>query len=93
METHNLRGQPVPVLCHLHSGKVFPDVQNEWPVFESVPVDSGSVTGHAWKESRSVFFAPFHQIFIHIDEIPPEPSLLQVEQFQFFQPRLIGDML
>jgi len=28
------------------------------------------------------FFVSSDQLFIYIDEIPPEPSLLQAEQFQ-----------
>ena len=43
---HNLSGQPVPVLGHPHSEKVFPDAQREPPVFQCVPIVSGPVTGH-----------------------------------------------
>ncbi len=43
---YNLPGQPVPVLGHPHSEKVFPDVQTEPPVFQFVPIASGPVTGH-----------------------------------------------
>lgn len=42
----NFSGQPVPVLGHPYSEKVFPDVQTEPPVFQSVPITSGPVTGH-----------------------------------------------
>uniref|UniRef100_A0A8B9P213 CUB and sushi domain-containing protein 3 n=1 Tax=Apteryx owenii TaxID=8824 RepID=A0A8B9P213_APTOW len=35
---HHLSGQPVPVLCHPHSEKVFPHVQMEVSVFQFVPV-------------------------------------------------------
>ena len=41
---HNLSGQPVPVLGHPHSEKVFPDVQEEPPVFQFVPIASGPGT-------------------------------------------------
>ena len=37
---HNLSGQPVPVLGHPHSKKVFPDVQREPPVLQFVPTAS-----------------------------------------------------
>uniref|UniRef100_A0A8B9PTS4 Tectonin beta-propeller repeat containing 2 n=1 Tax=Apteryx owenii TaxID=8824 RepID=A0A8B9PTS4_APTOW len=43
---HNLSGQPVPVLCHPHSEKVFPHVQMEASVFQFVPVASRPVAGH-----------------------------------------------
>ena len=43
---HDLSGQPVPVLGHPHSEKVFPDVQSEPPGFQFVPIASGPVTGH-----------------------------------------------
>lgn len=36
------------------------------------------------KKSVSIFFAPFLQI--HTDKFPPEPPLLQAEQFQLSQP-------
>ena len=32
---HDLPGQAVPVLSHLHGEKVFPDVQGEPPLFQS----------------------------------------------------------
>ena len=41
---HNLPGQPVPVLSHPHSKKVFPDVQTEPPVFQFVPFASWVVS-------------------------------------------------
>ena len=43
---HNLSGQPVSVLSHPHSKKVFPDVQREPPVFQLMPIASGPGTGH-----------------------------------------------
>jgi len=73
--------------------KLFPDVQREPPVFQAVLTASGSVTGHHWKEPGSVCFTPSLQVFIYIDKIPTEPSLLQAEQFQLSQPFLIGEML
>ena len=51
-------------------------VQREPPIFQFVPVVSGPVTGHQWKEPVSVFFTPSLQVFEHIDETFPEPSLL-----------------
>ena len=67
---HNLSGHPVPVLGCPHSEKVFLDVQREPPVFHFVPIASGLVTGHHWKEPGSVLFAPSFQVSIYIDEIP-----------------------
>ena len=43
---HNLSGQPVPVLGHSPSKKVFPDGQREPPLFQFVAIASGPVTGH-----------------------------------------------
>ena len=51
-----------------------------------MPVASGPVTGHHWKEPGSVLFASSLQVFIHIDEIPPEPSLFQTDQSHLSQP-------
>jgi len=42
----NLSGQPVLVLGHPHSEKVFPDVQREPSVFQLVPVASCAVTAY-----------------------------------------------
>jgi len=42
----NFSGQPVPVLGHSHSLKVFLDVQREPPMFQCVPIVSDPVTGH-----------------------------------------------
>jgi len=63
-------GQPVPVLSHPHSDKVFPIVQREPPVFQSVSIASGPVTGHHLEEPGSVLFAPSLQVCIHVDKIP-----------------------
>jgi len=68
---HNISGQPVPVLGHPHSEKVFPDVQRQPPVFQFVPVASCLVTRHHWKESGSVLFALSLQVCIHVDETSP----------------------
>ena len=51
-----ISGQPVPVLGHPHSEKVFPDVQREPPVFQSVPIAPGPVTGHHWKEPGCLLY-------------------------------------
>nr|XP_009479083.1 PREDICTED: transmembrane protein C5orf28 homolog [Pelecanus crispus] len=45
----NLSGQPVPVHSHHHRENVFPYIQEEPPVFQSVPVASCPVSGHRWK--------------------------------------------
>lgn len=41
------------------------------------------------KESFSLFSISAHQVFVHMDKIPPKPSLLQGEQSQISQPFLI----
>lgn len=38
--------QPVPVLCHLHSTELLPDVQRELPVCQLVPITSCPGAGH-----------------------------------------------
>ena len=43
---HNPSGQPVPVLCHPQSKKVFPRLQTELPKLQFVPVAPCPVTGH-----------------------------------------------
>lgn len=41
---------------------------------------SCSASKHYWEESGSLAFISFHQIFVHIDKVPSELSLLQTEQ-------------
>jgi len=73
--------------------KVFPDVQSEPPVLQFVHIASRPVTGHHRKEPGSIFFTPSIQVFIYIDEILPELSLLEPKQSQLSQCFLIGEML
>lgn len=47
--------------------KKFSDVQAEPPAF--VPIASDPVTGHCWKEPRSILFALFLQVFVFMDKI------------------------
>lgn len=86
---------PLGNLCPvtLTAEKLFPDVRREPHVFHFVSVASRPVPGHHWEESSSIFFAPSLQVFIHIDEVPLEPALLQAEQPQLSQPLLIAEML
>jgi len=67
---HHLFGQPVPVLGHPHSEKVFADVQREPPVFWFVPIAFGPIAGHHRKESGPILVAPSLQMLVHMDEIP-----------------------
>ena len=80
----------MPVLGHPHSKKSV-----SWssvpPMFQFVPIASGPVAGHHWKEPGSISFAPSLQVFIDIEKIPL--SLLQAEQFQLSQPFFIGEVL
>jgi len=61
-------------------------------VFQSVPIGSGTGTEHQWKEPDYVFFEPFLPSLLvstYIDELSPEPSLLQAKQFLPSQPFLL----
>ncbi|KAK4830703.1 hypothetical protein QYF61_012872 [Mycteria americana] len=90
---HNVSGHSVPVVSHPHSKKVFPDVHRQPPVFQFVPIASCPVTGHHQIQPGSVFSTPSLQVFIYIDKMSPQPSLLQAQQSQLSQPFLIGEML
>jgi len=46
MKIHKLPEQPVALVNHPHSEKVFPHVQMEPPVFQFLPVASCLVTGY-----------------------------------------------
>lgn len=69
-------------------------VKKECPVFQFVPMASGSVSGHHWKEPGSVLFAPSFQVFIHIDKFPLRgmrdhlPSSLLLASLLLMQPRV-----
>ena len=77
---HSLPGQPVLVHSHPHSKEVFPYTQTAPSAFRCVPVASGPVSGHHREEPGSGLFVPTLQVFIYIDEIPPEPFFLLAEQ-------------
>ena len=51
------------------------------------------VTEHHGIEPGSIFFTPSVQVFTDIDNITPEPSVLQTGQSQLSQPFLNGEML
>ena len=81
--------QPVPALSHCYSTEELPDAQTEPLLFHFVPTASCPGTGRH-KKPGSVFSAPFPQVFMNIDEIPPQPPFLQAEQPQLSQPFFIG---
>lgn len=66
---HNLPGQPVPGLGHPPSEKVFPDFQRGTPAFPLLPLASGPVAVHHWKEQGSVLSALSLRVFVSIEEI------------------------
>jgi len=90
---HNLRGQPVPVLCHPQREEVLPHVQTELPLLQFVPIAPCPVAGHYWKEPGPILLALTLQIFLGISKVPSQPPLLQAEQGQLPQPLLVGEML
>lgn len=61
--------------------------------FLLVPIVSGSVTGHHWKEPDLAFCVPSFQVFISLGKIIPKASCPQAEQFQQSQSFLVGEML
>ena len=92
-DLHNFPGQPAPMLGHHHSKKVFPDVQEEPPVFQPVPIAFGVVTEQHWKEPGSVPSTLSLQVVIYLSKTVPVPALPQAEQFQVSHPFLICEML
>lgn len=50
---YNFSGQPVTVLDHPHSNKVFPDVLVT-PMFQLLPITCGPVRRHHWKQAGSI---------------------------------------
>jgi len=96
---HHLPGQPVPVLGHSHSEKVFPDVQREPPVFlrgnllcfSLCPLPLVLSLGTTEKYlSLSSLHSPFRYLCTLIRS---SLRLLQAEQSQLPQPFIMGEML
>lgn len=72
---HNLPGQPVQVLSHPYSGKLFHDVQREPSVFQCVPL----LLPVATTEKSLALSSVSLQVFLYFDKVAHEPSLLQAE--------------
>ena len=92
----SLSGQPVPVLSHLHSEKVFPSVQREPPVFHFVPGGTLPLVLSLSTAEKSLAPSSFHppsRYLYTLTSSLPEPSLLQAEQSQLCQPFLICGVL
>lgn len=81
-------GQPAPVLSHLT--KVVPDVLEEPPLFQFVPLFLLLATTEK-SQAPSSLHPPFRNSYMLIRS--SEPSLLQAKQFQLSQPFFIGEML
>lgn len=55
----------------IFTGKnMFADVKMQYPVFLSLAIASGPVTGQPWEELGSLLFAPFLQEFVLLIKIP-----------------------
>lgn len=50
------------------------------PAFQFVHTACSPAIGHYWKGLGSFLFAPCLQVFVHMYDFPPEPSLLHAEQ-------------
>lgn len=66
--TASLDNLSVPVFQHLNT-ELLPDLQEESPVSQFVPIVTCSGTLQHWKEPNSVMCALSLQVFIEIDEI------------------------
>lgn len=84
---HSLSGQPVPVLGHPHSKKVFPISQEKPPVFHFVPL--------LLAIPEKTQLQSLHPPVIHFHTLvrPPKHSLLQAELSQVSQPFLMRAVL
>lgn len=79
---HHLSGQSVPGHCHPHSKEVLPCVQMERHLFQFVSPAPCSVIGLHRQEPGPICLTPTLLVFISIDNILSQPSLLQAEQPQ-----------
>lgn len=62
----SMSGQTLLGLGVPHRQKLFPDVKRELPVFQLMPIASWHITGHHWKEWRSLlpFFRYLYALMI-----------------------------
>lgn len=82
---HNFAGQVMPVLSHPQCKNVFPGVYKERAVSDCAH-QLLSVTGHHGKEPGSILIQiPALQVFVHIYEMSPKPSLCYAKQVNFSQ--------
>lgn len=61
-ELHGGDTASVPVLSHMHSTEVLPDVAREYLVFQFDPFASCPAIGHHYPEPNSLFCMPFLQV-------------------------------
>lgn len=80
MNIRSLSGQSVPWLRHPHSKEVFPRIQMELAVFRYMPVSPCPVAEHHWKESGCVLLTSALKIFVSVDKIMAQSSLLQAKR-------------
>lgn len=90
---HSISGQSTPVLWHHQRKEVFPHVQIAFPVFQFVLIVPCSVAGHHWKGFAPILLTPALKIFLCIDKIFSQHSLLQAGQAQPPQSFFITKML
>ena len=62
-------------------------------MFQFVPIASGRVTVCHGKQPGSIVFTPSLQVSVHLEEIYPEPSLLQAKHSELSPPFLLWEML
>ena len=79
---HNISGQPVPMLHHLHSTEVLPDAQME-PLVLALDITKESFI-------LSSLFSPFRYLLTFLIS---RLSLLQAEQSQLIKPLFTGEVL
>ena len=73
---HNLHGEPVPVLHHPHSQKVFAGVQRDPPVFQFCPLSLVRSRGTTEKSLAPSSLHPPLRYLCTLVRFPHEPSLL-----------------
>lgn len=85
LNIHSLSGQSVPWPHHPHSKEVFPHTQMTLPVFKYLPVSPCPVAEHHWKDSGPMLLTTALKIFMSIDKIPSQLSLVQAKHNLIWQ--------
>ncbi|KAK4823317.1 hypothetical protein QYF61_000919 [Mycteria americana] len=85
---HHLSGQRVPMLDHLFSKEIFPNIQSKPLLTQLEAISSRPITSYLGEEINTHLSTPSFQVVVESNKVSPQPPFLQAKQPQFPQPLL-----